>query len=277
MTMGGRKLAVAFPDTVLEDRESLKDKTAKLGQLARTCSVFGVDTVFIFRDPRGRGESSLIRKILEYLETPQYLRRRLFPLDDSLRFAGLLPPLRIPSHKPKVPLQRLKVGEFREGVALAGGRDIDIGLDQPLSIRQAAGEGKRVTVRIVSVSPLEGALVERTEPREYWGYSVEVGSLDEAISDRRFPMKVATSRLGDPLSAALARLGKELASSDGVMTIYGSPSRGLFDMSRNIREKVRFVINLYPEQATATVRTEEAMASALYLLEVLTALQNTKV
>src|SRR5271166_6181869 len=84
LTIAGKRLGIAFPDTVLEDRDSLKDKTAKLGQIARMCSVYGVDIVTVFRDPRGRGESSLIRKILEYLETPQYLRRRLFPLDDSL-------------------------------------------------------------------------------------------------------------------------------------------------------------------------------------------------
>jgi predicted SPOUT superfamily RNA methylase MTH1 len=40
---------------------------------------------------------------------------------------------------------------------------------------------------------------------------------------------------------------------------------------------VRFVVNLYPEQKAVTVRTEEAMGSVLYLLEVLSVLKNTKV
>ncbi len=129
MTLAGKRLAVAFPDTVLEEHDSLREKTVKLGQIARTCSVFGVDTVQVFRDPRGRGESSLIRRVLEYLETPQYLRRRLFPLDESLKFAGLLPPLRIPSHKPKVASTSLRPGEFREGASSTDGVTVDVGLD----------------------------------------------------------------------------------------------------------------------------------------------------
>src|SRR5271170_3150346 len=89
LTSTVRRVSVAFPDTVLEEHsDSLRDKTAKLGQIARICSVFGVETVQVFRDPRGRGESALIKLILEYLETPQYLRRRLFALDESLKFAG---------------------------------------------------------------------------------------------------------------------------------------------------------------------------------------------
>ena len=59
--------------------------------------------------------------------------------------------------------------------------------------------------------------------------------------------------------------------------LFGSPSRGLFDMVTDLRRRVGFVVNLYPEQHVATVRTEEAIASALYLLEVLNTSQNTKV
>jgi predicted SPOUT superfamily RNA methylase MTH1 len=249
----------------------------KIGQIARACSVYGVDAVQIFRDPRGRGESSLIRHVLEYLETPQYLRRRLFPLDDSLRFAGLLPPLRIPSHRPKVPLARVSPGELREGVILADGGTVDVGLDSSVALRQRLGGNKRVTVRITSVAPLVGVVVERSEATEYWGYTVEVRSAEEVMTDHRFGMKIATSRLGDPLAGCLPQLRDEFIRSKSIMAIFGSPSRGLFDMVKNLRQKVRFVVNLYPEQKAVTVRTEEAMGSALYLLEVLSVLKNTKV
>ena len=121
MTLAGKRVCVAIPDTVLEEQESTREKTTKLGQIARYCALYGVDVVKVFHDPRGRGESAFIKKVLEYLETPQYLRRRLFPLSEDLRYAGLLPPLRIPSHKAKVPLSRLQAGEYREGVVLADG------------------------------------------------------------------------------------------------------------------------------------------------------------
>ncbi len=262
---------------MLEEHDSLREKTAKIGQIARTCSIFGVDTIEIFRDPRGNGESGLIRHVLEYLETPQYLRKRLFPLDDSLRFAGLLPPLRIPSHKPKVPLGKITKGEIREGVVLPGESVADIGLDSPVTLNQKLEGGRRVTIKIVSISPFVGVPIERSESSEYWGYTVDVCSVEEVTADKRFGMKVATSRLGVPLRECLPRLRTGFGSSRGIMLIFGSPSRGLFDMIRNLEEKVGFVVNLFTEQSVVTVRSEEAMASALYLLEILGVLENTKV
>jgi methyltransferase len=265
---------VAFPDTVLEEHsDSLREKTAKLGQIARICSVFGVETVQVFRDPRGRGESALIKRILEYLETPQYLRRRLFALDESLKFAGLLPPLRIPSHKPKIRIENLRVGDFREGVVLADGQMVDVGFEKLLTLRQKAGSNRRVTVRLTSVNPLEGVPSERSQTGEYWGYTVEVKGVEEVLSDSRYGIKIATSRYGAPLAGSFGQLREAVQSSRGVILIFGSPSRGLMDMVKNLRQRVPLVLNLYPEQFTVTVRTEEAMSSALYLLQVVGAIK----
>jgi predicted SPOUT superfamily RNA methylase MTH1 len=88
MTFLGRVLAVAIPDTTLEGHDSLREKTAKLGIIARACAVYGVDLVEIYVVPGGHGESTRIKKVLEYLETPQYLRKRLFGLDSDLKYAA---------------------------------------------------------------------------------------------------------------------------------------------------------------------------------------------
>jgi predicted SPOUT superfamily RNA methylase MTH1 len=276
-TIAGKRLSVAFPDTVLEEHDTLREKTVKLGQIARACAVFGVDVVEVFRDPRGGGESRLIRKVLEYLETPQYLRRRLFPLEESLRYAGLLPPLRIPSHTPKVPVESLRPGEYREGVVGEDGRTVDVGLDSTLALDRPLKGPARVTVKLTSVKPLQGVQVDRSAVGAYWGYSVEEASVAQVLSDQRFPIRLATSRMGEPLRASLAELGKMAGDSRGVLLVFGSPSRGLFEMVPDLRKRVDLVLNLYPEQNVATVRTEEAISSALYLLEVLSVSQNTKV
>jgi len=269
--------SIAIPDTLLEERESLREKTVKLGQIARACSIFGVDFVIVFRDTHGRGESGLIRRVLEYLETPQYLRKRLFPLDESLKYSGLLPPLRIPSHKPKVAAESLRPGEFREGVVLEGGRSVDVGLDEPLELDQVTKALSRVTVKISGTRPLRGVLSDRSMVTEYWGYSVEERALDSVLSDGRFGLKIATSRLGEPLAKCFTGLANSVATASGVMVLFGSPSRGLFEMVGDLSRRVDLVLNLYPEQHVATVRTEEAIASALYLLEVLSLRQNPKV
>lgn len=212
MTYLGKKLALAIPDTVLEERESLRDRTVKLGLISRACSIYGVDLVQVFSDGKRGGDQALIRKVLEYLETPQYLRRRLYPIDETLKFAGLLPPLRIPSHKPKVQVQSLEVGETREGVTNSDG-SVDIGLDRHPRLNKGLGANKRVTVRVTSKDPFEVELIVRGAATGYWGYEVEAVSLEHVFVDPRFPLKVATSRVGDGLRSQVPALEAALRSS----------------------------------------------------------------
>jgi methyltransferase len=271
MALMGLRLAVSIPDTVLEDKESPRDKTTKVGLIARACSIYGVDVIEVYRDPGGRSEGGAIRKVLEYLETPQYLRKRLFPLDETLRYAGMLPPLRIPSHKAKVPMAEVLVGEVREGVVNSDGT-VDVGLDQAPRLKAGADRGSRVTVRITSASPLEAEQTARERINQYWGYKVEEKQAGEVLSDPRFKTKVATSRLGDPLEKVMGPLESAVVGSGGAKLIFGSPSRGLFDMlGKGLRGQVSFVVNLFPQQYVETVRTEEAIFAGLGLMSLLCA------
>jgi predicted SPOUT superfamily RNA methylase MTH1 len=272
MTLAGKRVCVSIPDTILEEQESLREKTAKLGQVARYCALFGVDAIRVFHDPRGRGESSFIKRVLEFLETPQYLRRRLFPLSEELRFAGLLPPLRIPSHMAKVPLGRINAGEFREGVVLADGFSVDAGLDVSVALRKKETPQRRITLRVSSVSNsrIEGVPVDRRDVTTYWGYSVDVSGTGSLLADPAFPLKVATSRHGDPVTLVARGLRTDLQGSGAVMLLFGSPSRGLFEtVGKDLRSKVSYVVNLFPEQNVVTARSEEAIITALYLVGLL--------
>ena len=263
MALLGRRLAVSIPDTVLEEKMSPRDKTAKLGLIARACAIYGVDVIEVFKDRRGGGEAEAICRVLGYLETPQYLRKRLFPLDETLKFAGLLPPLRIPSHKPRVPLDRIAPGEVREGVVNPDG-SVDVGLDEAPKLLDRARPGRRVTVRISSTTPFAARVIERNEVDRYWGYSVETKGLDEVLDDPRFKAKIATSRLGTPLPQALDRLRTLLEGGNGIKLLFGSPSQGLFEMvGRDLDRKVDLVVNLFPGQQVETVRTEEALFAGL--------------
>jgi predicted SPOUT superfamily RNA methylase MTH1 len=267
----GKKLAVALPDTLLEEKDSLRDKTVKLGSMARAFAIFGVDVVEIFREPAGRGEGALIRKVLEYLETPQYLRKRLYPIDEDLRFAGILPPLRIPSHRVPSSMDGVEVGQVREGVANQDGT-VDVGLPESARMLGKARPGSRLTVRVRSKRPLEVAPASGEEVREYWGYAVESRQLEEVFADERFGLRIATSRLGKPLSTELPRLKEAVAKATGVKLIFGSPSRGLFDMlGERLAKNADFVVNLFAEQHTETVRTEEAVFAGLSLVNLLSA------
>jgi predicted SPOUT superfamily RNA methylase MTH1 len=271
LALQGVRVAVAIPNTLLEEKESLRDKTAKLGLVARACAIYGVDVIEVFEDPKGVGESQVIRRVLEYLETPQYLRRRLFPLDETLKFAGVLPPLRIPSHKPRIPLDKVEAGEVREGVVNGDGT-IDVGLEAAPKLRGEAKAGARVTVRITSTRPLSAEPVARDKVKDYWGYSVEYKTLEEALSDQRFEVKLATSRLGIKLPDALPRIRSLLERAKSVKLIFGSPLRGLYDMAgRELDRRVDMVVNLFPGQQVATVRTEEALFAGLGVVSLISA------
>ncbi|HYC12562.1 MAG TPA: putative RNA uridine N3 methyltransferase [Nitrososphaerales archaeon] len=269
MAFLGKKLAVAIPDTVLEERDSLREKTAKLGVIARACSIYGVDVIEVFRDEKKRGEPTLIRKVLEYIETPQYLRRKLYTMDESLKYAGILPPLRIPSHKPEVPVERLTIGEVREGVTNSDGT-VDIGLERNPRLRERTGAGRRVTVRITSKNPLIAELASTEHVHEYWGYEVETRTKDEVLSDPRFALKIATSRYGNTLQSQVFRLRESVLKTPSLKLVFGSPSRGLFDIvGQQLSQRVDFVVNLFAEQHVETVRTEEAIFAALSLVNTL--------
>jgi len=193
-------------------------------------------------------------------------------LSEELRYAGLLPPLRIPSHKAKVPLGRIQAGEFREGVVLADGFSVDAGLDVSVTLRKKERPQKRVTLRISSASNarVEGIPVDRRDVTPYWGYSVEVSGTGSLLADSAFPLKVATSRHGDPVARVARGLRKDLQGSGAVMLLFGSPSRGLFEtVGKDLRSKVSYVVNLFPEQNVVTARSEEAILSALYLVGLL--------
>lgn len=271
MALLGRRLCVALPDTVLEERDSPREKTAKLGLIARACSIYGVDVIQVFRDDAKRGEPDLIRKVLEYLETPQYLRRRLYPLDEMLRYAGLLPPLRIPSHKPKVPVEKLAVGDVREGVTNPDGT-VDIGLDRNPRLREKVEADRRVTVQIVSTAPLLAKTISRGQVSEYWGYSVETKTAEEVFSDHRFELKLATSRFGKSLQSQVPSLRDAVLTAHGVKLIFGSPSRGLFEMiGPDLTRKSDYVVNLFADQHVETVRAEEAIFAGLNTVNLLAA------
>ncbi len=86
---------------------------------------------------------------LEYIETPQYLRKSLFPRSEALRFSGLIPPLESKHH--------LKVTEwckYREGVTIRRpfkdnkGSWVNIGLYKDCQVNMTLEENTRVTVKL---------------------------------------------------------------------------------------------------------------------------------
>ena len=112
-------ISVAIPDSCLSDEQTLRGKTLKLSQIARASSIFRVKTIYLYQDIEfnaKKADRKLIKLVLRYLDTPQYLRKALFPHMEELKYAGMLPPIRAPHHKDWQDVKTVKEGEIRVGV-----------------------------------------------------------------------------------------------------------------------------------------------------------------
>jgi predicted SPOUT superfamily RNA methylase MTH1 len=265
----------------------LRERTSKIGSIGRAAAIFRVDEIVIFPDsPDGgqKAEMDLVSTLLSYLETPQYLRKRLFRLNPDLQYAGILPPLRTPHHPLNRKIKQLRVGEFREGVTLSRKEKqvfVDIGVEQPALIRgKDLAVGQRITVRVVKVGkPVEVELANRDEAPSYWGYTVTVEKrpFESFLKKSDFDMTIATSRYGSPLADVAEEIVEKWKEANRVLVAFGAPTQGLGDIVRReghqLSELVDFVVNTVPMQGTETVRTEEALIASLAVFNIILALK----
>jgi methyltransferase len=267
---GRTLLSLLVPASLTEESPDLRIKTYQVGQLARAASIFRVDEIIVYKTP-DRDDSKFISTVLRYAETPQYLRKELFPMQDELRHIGVIPPLRTPSHTVT------ENEEYREGIVTKVGTDgnawVDVGSDSPAMLRDAKSvhQGQRVTVRIYSRRPLTVELVKRSDVPLYWGYGVRIANtLRDALETDG--LRIATSRMGKPLTCEkLSEIQSKVR--DKVSIAFGSPSMGLeqllHEQGHKLEDHSDCVVNSIPRQGTATVRTEEAIYITLGLLNLI--------
>ena len=274
-----RKVSIAIPVSIISDVPHLREKTSKVGLVGRAAAIFRVNEIIVYPDNphvNQAADTDLIVTLLAYMDTPQYLRKKLFTLKPELRYAGVLPPLRTPHHPLNRKINKLKVGEYREGVTLSkrmNGVFVDIGVEKPAFIPNTElSTGKRVTVRITRIDKhVEAELASRDEILEYWGYTVRAEKLPfgKMVGARGFDLTVATSKHGVPFAKVAERI-VERWEGGKILVAFGAPTRGLYEIVEqeglNLEEIVDFVVNTIPMQGTETIRTEEALIASLAAL-----------
>jgi predicted SPOUT superfamily RNA methylase MTH1 len=277
-----KHVTVAVPASVIADTPHLREKTAKIGYIARAAAIFRVNEIVVYADNpkiKQQRELDFMEMLLTYIETPQYMRKRLFELEPDLQYAGILPPLRTPHHPTSGKLRDLKVGEYREALALSqtkAGTLVDIGSEHPALLpKKQVPVDHRVTVQITKLTDrAEVQLVDREEVPQYWGYlvSVEEKPLAKFLENRKFDLTVATSRFATPFREAAPRLGARWKKASDIAVLFGAPTRGLHeivqDQGAKLDDLVDFVLNTVPNQGTETVRTEEALMATLAVFNV---------
>jgi methyltransferase len=275
-------LSIAIPASVISETPHLREKTSKIGVIARSAAIFRVNEIIVYPDNakmNQRQDLDFIALLLNYLETPQYLRKALFQLEPDLQYAGILPPLRTPHHPVSGKTKHLKVGEYREGIVVSERKEglvVDIGVQQPALLRQKQfAIGERLTLQVVNIGDtIEVQPVNRDDVPQYWGYTVRVEnrSFGQIISDAEFDLKIATARIGGNFMDIAGSIGKRWVESSHVLVAFGAPSRGLHEIVEEERLKLSdladFIVNTIPNQGTATVRAEEALLATLAIFNV---------
>jgi methyltransferase len=278
--MDKKRLSIAIPASTISDTPHLREKTSKMGLIGRVAAIFRVDEIILYPDsPKvdQRGDLDFMALLLNYLETPQYLRKQLFKLEPDLEYAGILPPLRTPHHPLSGKTKHLKVGEYREGVVLSETKEglvVDIGVQQPALLRQKQfAVGDRLTLQVVNIGKqIDVQAVSREEVPQYWGYRVRVEqrSFGQLSAEVDFDLKIATARIGDNFMDVVEKIGKIWSNSQHVLVTFGAPSRGLHEIVQdeglNLTALADFTVNMVPGQGTVTVRTEEALFASLAIL-----------
>lgn len=265
------EISLAIPDSILEESQTLLDKTIKIGQIARTCSIFGVEKIYIYNDQKGKYENDreILKKILVYAETPQYLRKKIFGNIKELQYVGTLPPLQTPHHN----YSDLTSGEIREGIIekINGKLYVDIGLTKMIKLIGNGRDMERISCKIkVKGKEILAERMNRELIEDYWGYDIKIApSLGRLINSLKSDLIILTSRHGTYIKNVENKLKQELIKNKKILVVFGSPQRGLEEILKD--EKIEpediseFYINMVNNQKTKTIRAEEAILITLSL------------
>ena len=220
----GYTVSLAVCSSMVDNCQSMELATVMAGQVARCAGIFCADEVVVVDDypntttnnnSKGKGVVSacaaFLARQLQYVETPQYLRRHLVPSHPHLKHVGLLPPLNAPHH-PK----STEWTKYREGVviqeqastspseetktdnsnnntagnanaaaaaaAAGGGGDshvkvslVDCGLERPVAVHKSLKRKERVTIRMKEKGFLEESDAKKRQQRYYRGKLVSSG------------------------------------------------------------------------------------------------------
>lgn len=261
-------ISVAIPDSSLSDESTKADKSRKASILARACAIFRTETIYVYRDSNTQDRNLLVT-ILKYLETPQFLRKKMFPKMNELKFAGVMHPLKIPSHITPADSKKIKAGDIRDGiiVGLRGRRFVDVGIGSPVPYFGKMQIGKRITVKFKQGYPdFSIKEIPKDEASDYWGYIVkERASLASLLVEWKESI-IITSRKGK--NATREQIARYAEPGRPVLVVFGSPDKGVHEILGSGMKKTQNakVLNFFADQATQTVRLEEALLGTLSIL-----------
>ncbi|MEM2025908.1 MAG: putative RNA uridine N3 methyltransferase, partial [Desulfurococcaceae archaeon] len=244
-------------------------------QVARWSSIFGVREVVFYREPSTEiSEHGKYKKLIEdhwrYFFTPPYLRRALVPLTSSLKYVGLLPPIRLKAFNVG---KRPRDGEHRLGYVFIDSSGEHRALIGDDVVYRASEECKEhIGISPVLVVDRAKRLVKCVNRTVYLGPRLSfANSLKEAVNKCREASKclIATDKTGSYPELSVL----ENACGSDITILFGSPKYDLFEISSQesfaLNNCVDCTWNTVPNQEVVSVRTEEALLITLGVINAL--------
>ena len=265
-------LSIAIPDSSLLDEATILYKTKKISIIARACAIFKINQIFIYQDGKqNKSDSMLLSTSLKYLETPQYFRKQIFPKTQLLKYAGILQPLNISSHLTTSNQKMIKIGDMREALIInyKGKKFLDIGINKPIQYFGKMKSGTRIAVQIKTTQPkLTIKEISREDIKDYWGYTVkERTNLFSILSSWKGKI-ILTSKKGK--NYTILDTKKIAESNEPILIVFGTTNKGIHDILGTDIKKIQNAktFNFFPNQATQTVRLEEAILGVLSIINI---------
>lgn len=261
--MEQKHLSIFIPSSITAETKDLKIKTYKVGSIGRSAAIFRADQIVVYNDNSDRKEVKFISDVLTYMNTPQYLRKKVFPISRELRNVGILPPLRTPHH----PTDEPKVGDYRQGFTVKRtkkGTIVDIGADRLALCPEKLSINKVFSFRVTKLSKKD-ILIEPDKPDFYWGYKVlsTYKDLYESIQEVKPDFVIGTSRCAEPITSILDEVKHKIKDARHLAILFGGPYSGLHELIHGRKNIMDLEVNTVPSQGTKTIRTEEAVLITL--------------
>ena len=265
------ELSIFIPNSFLSESKDLKIRTYKVGILGRALAIFQADNVVIYNDDHvknedGEMDGEFIAEILNYMNTPQYLRKQAFPIRPELKHVGILPPLRTPHHPVN---SQPDVGDYRQGFTVKRnkkGTYVDIGMDKLAFCKEQLSVKRIFDFKITKIAKKEVIVTPDKQDDVYWGYNVisSTKSLKNSLKLIKPNLVVETTRYGDYINSIFDELKPKLDESKSIAILFGGPYSSIQEDVSNPNWDL-FKINTLPGQGTETVRSEEAVVATLSL------------
>ena len=150
---------------------------------------------------------------------------------------------------------------------IKGKRFVDVGINQLVQFFGKTSIGKRVTVQFKEGGPKFSVKeIDKSEVPTYWGYTVkERANLFSLLSEWKGNI-IITSRKGK--TATKEQVSKYTKSDQPTLVVFGSPEKGVHEILGGKMKNVQNAktLNFFPNQATQTVRLEEALLGTLAII-----------